>query len=100
MTDDLITGLAIMSDRGAVIPGKPDRHAIMMISVFGVPADVAKTFADPVGWSQRIITGRAVMDEFLSLNVQREAVRNLSEEEPYYRAMRVDQLVTSPIWRV
>jgi len=95
-SEDDVKGLLVLSDRGPVIPDS-DRHAIMIFGVVGASKAVAQTFSDEKHWTQRLVTGRAVMDEFLSLSIERDVVENLSENG--FAGHRVDQLLCSRIWR-
>jgi hypothetical protein len=91
-----ITGQLILSDRGAIIPDS-DRHAIMVFGVIGAPKEIAQRYASEKGWVQRLVTGADVMEEFLNLSVERDPLQVL---EGHYTSHRIDQLMTSPIWRV
>lgn len=96
MDTPVVKGTLSLSNRGA-INNQPGRSAVLIVGVVSMPDELAAAFSS-MSWDQRLVTGSDLMEEVLMLHVERDVVDDLKDKVP--AGARVDQLVTSPIWRI
>ncbi len=91
MSKPPITGTLTMEDR-AVLPD--GRHAVLVFGILAMPAEVAEAYCASRP-TQTLIVGNEVCDLLTLTAVRGEQ----TDHDEVYKNYRVDQLLTSPIWR-
>lgn len=93
-----ITGTAVLSDRSSMVSLDDGRKLVLMVAMVALPAEIAEKLSPGQSYVMREVTGYECGDDIVTLNF--DLNRPPIEPVEDLTGKRVEQLVTSRIWRV